>query len=159
MRFAQRAVARRGAAPGLSLRRDVSPGDGLQSAQPRYLLVLDPRQRMAAAQGGGRALARPRQFRCGRPATAEPVEAHSGSDKFPVTAKYSEIRKRPVERPKYRPIVGTNQGLATEFPYFSEQGDFVVVTGKFDRPNRERNPRFESYQGTTRESARNGDDR
>ena len=37
---------------GFPIRRHVPPSDGLQGAQPRHLLVLDPRHRMAGAEDG-----------------------------------------------------------------------------------------------------------
>ena len=73
---AECAVTRCGAAPGFPIRRHVPPGDGLQGAQSRHLLVLDPRQRMAGAEAGFRAVARPRQFRSERSSAPKPLEPY-----------------------------------------------------------------------------------
>jgi len=56
-----------------------------QGPQPRHLLVLDPRRRMAGAEGGIRALARPQQFRHGGPAAAELVEPPLNAGYLPVS--------------------------------------------------------------------------
>src|SRR5689334_21468728 len=89
MRRAQRAIAGRGAALGVPIRRHFPPGHALQAAQSRQRLVLDPRSRMAGAESRLRALARAGQFRSGQPAaiTGEPQETVS----FPLTLSLSAL--------------------------------------------------------------------
>ena len=63
VRRAQCAVTPRGAALRLHVGRAVPPAHGGQGREPRHLLVLDDRPRVAADPGGVRGLARPRKLR------------------------------------------------------------------------------------------------
>src|SRR6266571_3723189 len=74
MQFAERPLTRRRAAPRLSIRGAVPPGDGHQGAQPRHHVVLGHRQRMAGAAHGVRALARSGEFRRRRNPAPQPGE-------------------------------------------------------------------------------------
>src|SRR3954447_2026695 len=70
MRRAERALAARGIAPGLYLRRHFPLAHDHQGPQSRYRLVRDARLGLAGAQSGVRSVARAGQFRCTRPAEA-----------------------------------------------------------------------------------------
>ncbi len=94
VQFAEHAEPRGGAAPRLSIRRAVPPGDDHARPQPRHDVVLGDRQRMAGAARRVRALARPGEFRRRGTAAAKPRELSDRPPHDPIRANTASRRWR-----------------------------------------------------------------